>query len=122
MRSAPKLLVFLPSPPLATAMSSASRAPAGNGNAGMKLTAAFAPNPVGRRGVLTFSLPKEGKVIIHLYDTRGRRALMDGAWLAAGPHTVGLDRRAAGLEAGVYFYRIEAEGSRKSGNIVILDQ
>jgi hypothetical protein len=71
--------------------------------------------------VLGFSLPKDGKVSIHLYDTLGRRVhtLMDGTWLAAGPHAVDLDRRAAGLATGIYFYRIEVEGSRKSGRIVI---
>ena len=45
----------------------------------------------------------------------------NGLWVAAGPHTVGLDRD-AGLATGIYFYRIEAEGSRKSGRIVVLDQ
>ena len=89
----------------------------------MKVTASFSPNPIRDRGSLGFSLPKEGKVSIHLYDARGRRVhtLVEGAWMAAGPHSVALDRRAAGLSTGMYFYRIEAEGARKSGSLVILD-
>lgn len=85
------------------------------------LTASFAPNPSRGRGVLGFSLPKDGKVSIHLYDIRGRRVdtMVDGLWMAAGPHTVDLNRRAAGLATGIYFYRIETEGSRTSGRIVI---
>jgi hypothetical protein len=88
------------------------------------LTADFSPNPLRDHGTLGFSLPKEGTVSIHLYDIRGRhvQTLLDGARFPAGSYSVGLDRRAAGLGAGIYFYRIEAEGSRKSGSIVILDR
>jgi hypothetical protein len=85
------------------------------------LTAAFSPNPIRGRGTLGFSLPKDGKVSIHLYDIRGRRVhtLVDGLWMAAGPHAVDLERSAAGLGTGMYFYRIETEGSRTSGRIAI---
>ena len=66
------------------------------------LTAAFSPNPIRGRGTLGFSLPKDGKVSIHLYDIRGRRVhtLVDGLWMAAGPHAVDLERSAAGLRDG----------------------
>jgi hypothetical protein len=97
--------------------------PAATADAPKNLTAAFSPNPLRDRGALSFSLPKEGTVSIHLYDLRGRRVqtLMDAIRLPAGSHSVGLDRRAAGLGAGIYFYRIETEGSRKSGSVVFLD-
>jgi hypothetical protein len=89
----------------------------------IKLTAAFAPNPLHGSGALGFVLPKAGAVSIHLYDVRGRRVLtlMDGANLAAGRHTVALDRQSTRLESGLYFYRIETEGNRKSGSIVVVD-
>jgi len=89
-----------------------------------RLTAAFSPNPLRRQGALGFNLPRGGKVSIHLYDVRGRRVhtLMDRAWLVAGNHTVGVDREAAGLGTGMYFYRIETEESRKSGCIVVMDR
>ena len=85
------------------------------------LTATFSPNPTRGRGVLGFSLPKDGKVSIHLYDIRGRRVytFADGLWMSAGPHTMELDRRAARLGAGLYLYRIETESGRKSGRIVL---
>ena len=86
-----------------------------------QVTASFTPNPTHGRGVLGFNLPKDGKVSVHLYDIRGRRVhtLVDGLWMAAGPHTVDLDRRAARLATGIYFYRIEAEGGRTSGRVLI---
>jgi hypothetical protein len=48
--------------------------------------------------------------------------LADQVWMAAGPHTMTLDRRAAGLSNGLYFYRIDTEGGRTSGRIVISNQ
>ena len=115
--------VLLNDGPVAAAAARAIGTPGGSARPGTP-TAAFAPNPTRDRGVLGFSLPKEGKVSIHLYDIRGRRVhtMMEGAWLAAGAHTVSLDRRAAGLATGIYFYRIDAEGSSKSGRLVILDR
>lgn len=103
------------------AAASATRALGTGGAPASVLMASFSPNPIRGRGTLGFSLPKEGKVSIHLYDVRGRRVhtLADGRWMAAGPHTMDVDRRAARLETGIYFYRIETEGSRKSGRIVI---
>ena len=110
--------------PIASAQAApAQREAAVSGPAATKLTTAFSPNPLRGSGTLGFSLPKAGAVSIHLYDLRGRRVLtlMNGANLAAGPHAVALDRRAAGLGNGLYFYRVETEGSRKSGSIVVLD-
>jgi len=86
-----------------------------------ELTASFSPNPIRGRGVLGFSLPKDGKVSIHLYDIRGRRVqtLADGVLMAAGTHTVDVDARAAGMSNGICFYRIDTESGQKSGKIVI---
>jgi FG-GAP-like repeat len=86
-----------------------------------ELIASFSPNPSHGHGVLGFSLPKEGTVSIHLYDIRGRRVhtLANGVWMNAGPHSMDVDHRAAGLTSGIYFYRIETQAGRKSGRIVI---
>ena len=83
----------------------------------------FSPNPLRDRGTLGFTLPTDGKVSVHLYDIRGRRVhtMMESAWLPAGIHNLSLGRRATGLETGIYFYRVEAEGTRKSGSIVVVD-
>ena len=88
------------------------------------LKAGVSPNPLQRQGTLGFSLPRGGKVSIHLYDVRGGRVhtLMDRTWLEAGNHKVRIDRKAAGLGTGMYFYRIETEESRKSGSIVVVDR
>ena len=87
-------------------------------------SAAFSPNPLRDQGVFGFSLAADATVSIHLYDVRGRRVYtpLDATRLAAGPHAVALDRRAAGLGAGIYLYRIEAEGIRTAGRIMVLGQ
>jgi len=116
--------VLMNNGPAATAQAApAQREAAVNTTSATKLTAAFSPNPLRGSGALGFVLPKAGAVSIHLYDVRGRRVLtlMDGTRLAVGPHTIALDRRASGLGTGLYFYRVEAEGSQKSGSIVVLD-
>ena len=108
---------------LAAARASSAIGMAGSTHAGV-LTASFSPNPTSGRGVLGFSLPRDGKVSIHLFDIRGRRVLTlaNGLWMTAGPHTVDVDRRAAGLSTGLYFYRIDTTGGRTSGRIVIANQ
>lgn len=116
--------ILLNNGPVASAQAAPAQREAGvSAPAATKLTATFSPNPLRGAGTLGFALPKAGAVSIHLYDLRGRRVLtlMDGAHLAAGPHTVALDRRAAGLGNGLYFYRVETEGNRKSGSIVVLN-
>jgi len=98
--------------------------PSGHTDATVKLVAGFTPNPIHDRGALGFSMPRDGKVSIHLYDISGRRVqtLLDEVSMTAGMHSVAVDRRAAGLQKGIYFYRIEAAGSLITGSIVVMDR
>ncbi len=106
----------------AAAAVATSRVPGAGPENARSADAGFSPNPLRSHGILSFTLPKASNVSVHLYDIRGRRVhtIMESAWLSAGPHAVSLDRRGAGLESGVYFYRIESDGGSKSGRIVIL--
>ncbi|MCK4304090.1 MAG: T9SS type A sorting domain-containing protein [Candidatus Eisenbacteria sp.] len=72
------------------------------------------PNP--GRGCVTinFGLAEQGPARLQLFDTNGRlvRTLVDGK-LEAGPHTLvwdGRDNTGQQTSAGVYFYRLYADG------------
>ncbi|HOW64568.1 MAG TPA: PA14 domain-containing protein [Candidatus Paceibacterota bacterium] len=67
---------------------------------------------------LTYTLPKDGRVSLALYDVEGRmvRTLLTGKPLAKGQHTItwdGLDRYGHALPAGDYAWKLlETEGLR----------
>ncbi len=66
-----------------------------------------APNPCNPRTLVSFTAPQAGRLVLQLYDIRGRlvRTLADGP-VAAGPNAVpwdGTDDRGAAVASGVYF-------------------
>jgi FtsP/CotA-like multicopper oxidase with cupredoxin domain len=72
------------------------------------------PNPMRGSGSLNFSLTREGRINLSIFDTSGRRVrdLAQGVY-PAGPHSQVWDGRdAAGKPVGdgIYFIRLEAEG------------
>lgn len=92
---------------------------------GGSLAARVEPNPLNPRGVLRFSVGKEGAVTVRLFDTNGRmvRTVWDHRVVAPGIQETPIDgRNAAGqsLATGVYFFRIEAEGRTTSGRFTVL--
>jgi len=70
------------------------------------------PNPFNPITTITFGLPREERVVLDIYDVRGRfinRLLNEE--LAAGYHSVvwnGRDEEGALAASGVYLYRLEA--------------
>ena len=73
------------------------------------------PNPARASLTLRFALPHEAPVRLAIYDVTGRRVreLTSGAQ-AAGEHAVAWDlrdERGQAVGAGLYFARLEAEGS-----------
>ena len=87
---------------------------------------AVAPNPA-RMGDLTIrlSLPDGEAATLEVLDVAGRSVMKRNLnRFVPGVHdmSVTFDRRAAGLENGMYFYRIEAAGSRMTGSIVLMDR
>ena len=75
----------------------------------LALHAAY-PNPFRAATQLAFETPEAGPVRLTVYDALGRTvATLVDERLAAGPHTVRWN--AAGLAAGLYIARLEANGS-----------
>ena len=67
------------------------------------------PNPFNPTTKITFSLAADSKVTLKVFDAIGQEvASLINQNLTAGVHNV--DFNAAGINSGVYFYRIEASG------------
>jgi len=84
-----------------------------------------APNPFNPATAIRFGLPDAGPVTLRVYDASGRlvRTLARDEVFAAGYHAVTWDGRdAAGHPAssGLYFYALDAGGSRHAGKAVLL--
>ena len=82
------------------------------------------PNPFNPKTTLRFTNPTAGHVSLRLFDCSGRlvTSLVDEP-LPAGSHETVWDGRDAGgrpVASGVYFARLEAEGFRTSGKLVLL--
>ncbi len=83
------------------------------------------PNPFRPRTAIRFDLEQDCPVTVQVYDYRGRlvRTLKSGAPMSAGSHTLdwnGTDDNGRRLSAGVYFYRVGAEGRSTSRKMVLL--
>ncbi len=73
------------------------------------------PNPFNPRTTVLFALPTAGRVVLRLYDTRGRlqRHLTAGEF-AVGQHTVvwdGRDDRGRDCASGIYLLRLERDAA-----------
>ncbi len=69
------------------------------------------PNPFNPSTKINYALPVDGKVSIKLFDMSGKEvASLVNEVKTAGYHTV--DFNASTLSSGVYFYRINVEGSK----------
>ncbi|MFH1680434.1 MAG: FlgD immunoglobulin-like domain containing protein, partial [Candidatus Eisenbacteria bacterium] len=82
------------------------------------------PNPFNPRTSLVFSLSKESRARLSIYDVSGRlvQNVADGVF-AAGSHTVvwdGRDQSGRPAASGVYFARVEASGLAEARKIVLL--
>jgi hypothetical protein len=77
------------------------------------------PNPFRRSTDIAFSLAREGRAELRVYDVGGRlvQTLIDDT-LPAGPHTVRFERPATG--SGVFFYKLTADGKTMSRKMVLL--
>jgi len=65
------------------------------------------PNPFDRETMITFSIPREEKVNLTIYDLHGRLiAILVSDNLESGEHTIRWD--ATDMEGGVYLYRLDA--------------
>jgi hypothetical protein len=82
------------------------------------------PNPSVRGASVSFVLTREGHASLRVFDAAGRvvRKLEDRV-LASGGHTASWDGRdefGVRTPAGIYLYRLEAEGRTLTGRLVVL--
>jgi peptidoglycan/xylan/chitin deacetylase (PgdA/CDA1 family) len=77
------------------------------------------PNPFNPATTVHFELQKAGRVMLKIFDNRGReiKTLLNGE-LAAGPHSAVFE--ADGLASGVYFYGLRAEGFSQYRKMLLL--
>lgn len=77
------------------------------------------PNPFNPTTTISFSIAKEGRVRLTVYDVAGREvaALVDRS-LPAGRHEAVL--RADRLASGVYFYRLRSGSETATGRMVLI--
>jgi C1A family cysteine protease len=82
------------------------------------------PNPFNPRAEISFALPEAGAVNLSVYDVRGRlvTVLAEGEH-EAGPHALtwyGRDARGNDVASGVYFLRLEADGTVATRKMVLV--
>jgi len=77
------------------------------------------PNPFNSRTTITFDLPVAGHATLAVFDITGRcvGTLSNGTY-HSGPHTVSFD--GTSLASGIYFCRLEANGSSERIKMVLL--
>ncbi|MBU2501264.1 trypsin-like peptidase domain-containing protein [bacterium] len=102
----------------------------GDEDGGRDLPAGFAlhgaaPNPFNPRTVISFDLPRTAAVSLDVYDVAGRlvRRLIDGETMPAGTRSAvwdGRDGQGRGAAAGVYFYRLQADGFSGAGRMLLV--
>jgi len=93
-------------------------------NPGQVTFSAVRPNPFRSSAIASFSLPREGKARLAVYDLRGAlvRTLLDEK-LPAGEHRAywdGRDGLGRPMASGVYFYRLEALGVSRTQKGLLL--
>ncbi|MCH8928105.1 MAG: T9SS type A sorting domain-containing protein [Candidatus Marinimicrobia bacterium] len=77
------------------------------------------PNPFNPVTTLKYSLPVPGKVVLTIFDLRGREIerLVNNE-LSAGVHTIVWD--ASNVASGVYFYRLQANDFTQTKKMALL--
>ena len=81
------------------------------------------PNPFGQETLFAFEVPRRAKVRLEVFDLAGRRvATLASAVYDPGRHSVAWDRRGPSgrVPAGVYTYRLTAEGRQFKRQMVVL--
>ncbi|MEX1276736.1 MAG: T9SS type A sorting domain-containing protein, partial [Bacteroidota bacterium] len=78
------------------------------------------PNPFNPTTRLAFSLSKQARAVVRVFDLFGRevRTLFDGEATTGRTHQVVFD--GAGLSSGVYIVRLESEGRRAVQKITLM--
>jgi hypothetical protein len=77
------------------------------------------PNPFNSETRISFYIPSQSFVILKIFDFTGREiASLVSNELSKGYHIQKWN--ATGYSSGVYFYRLQAGGSTKTGKLILL--
>ena len=88
----------------------------------------LSPNPLlaGTPGRIRFTLAREGRAVVEVYDIQGRRVktVFDGLGTAGLNEVMwsGTDETSNAVGSGVYFYRLHAEGVDSSERVVVISK
>lgn len=89
------------------------------GAAGEVVLEPLAPNPARRSALVTYALPRPGRVSLTLHDVQGREVMRYAVPLAeAGRHVATLD--VSDMHAGLYFVKLRAGGAERIRRIVVV--
>lgn len=76
------------------------------------------PNPFNPSTTISYDLPKGGHVTLKVFDALGKQVgLLTDGYEYAGSHVVTYN--ASHLASGIYFYRLEANGSAQSRKMIL---
>jgi flagellar hook assembly protein FlgD len=83
------------------------------------------PNPFNPSTTIRYDVPAGGGVVsLRIYDVSGRlvRKLVDGRQTAGQKQVIwsGTDDRGRSVTSGVYFYRLEAPGYKKTLKMILI--
>jgi photosystem II stability/assembly factor-like uncharacterized protein len=77
------------------------------------------PNPFNPSTTIAYDLPKAGHISLRVFDLLGREvAVLKDGFVEAGTHRVTFD--GSGLASGIYFARLDAEGSSQTKKLVLM--
>lgn len=83
------------------------------------------PNPFNPRTTIAFELPQAQTISLRIYDLAGRLVAtpLEGDLIGAGRHEIGWqgrDSQGREVPAGIYLYRLEAEGYVETKRMVLV--
>lgn len=89
------------------------------GAAGDALHVFASPNPFSAGTAIRYTLPREGRAVLDLYDLSGRhlRTLADSE-ASAGPHELFIPGADFGAATGVYFFRLSTAQEERTGKLI----
>jgi flagellar hook assembly protein FlgD len=83
------------------------------------------PNPFNPQTVIAFEILEHATVSLRVFDVSGRlvRTVLDGEVVAGGRREViwdGRDKNSQQVAAGVYFYRLDADGYSETKSMALI--
>lgn len=82
------------------------------------------PNPFNSETIISFSIPKDGKVELSIYNIKGQRVkILASRKLEAGKYSItwdGTDENGNSVSSGIYLYRVETDNRSEAKKAILL--